>query len=512
MKIGFQKAISAPRGSLDNSGGVSVVTSTGTGAGDSIMSRISKSGLSFRQMDMVYRMNPIVQTCIDRIVERCAGVKPVVKPASVDPNDIKKIPDSVKRDMDKLNEFIAFPSRRYTMTSIIKQVVRDVARFDAGSAEIVKDGSLDRPFSLYPVAGNTVLLNVNDNNMFKTPAYMQRIETRSSTDSKTGAKWDYDSLLYYMLNPVAGKVYGISPIETLVQTITADAYATQHNIDFFKNNATPRLAVLMEGLGLGQGATALQRIRKWWDNELQNNPHRPIILGTEQGKTTIVPIGMSQNDMDFQNFAMWLTLKIMMQFKLQPSILGIQLGDKLGKADAKEQERLFKKDAVRPQLDAFYENLNKMLVFNAKHYAIRSAYIGYDIGLDNLEELSKQHETYLRSGVMFINEVRLELGLSPVEWGNVPYLQNNVAPFGRGKNGAALPENSNEQSTPATAKGIPNVQDMTRAQLESYVSKDNGYPIGWEDMEITERIAIVKSILAKRENAINGKIYMIPNS
>ena len=80
---------------------------------------------------------------------------------------------------------------------------------------------------------------------------------------------------------------------------------------------------MMKQMGVGQGTTAMKRFRQWWKDELEGQPHKPIILGTEQGDVAIEKISMSNDEMQFAQYSLWLLTKIMVVYKMQPAILGV---------------------------------------------------------------------------------------------------------------------------------------------------------------------------------------------
>jgi hypothetical protein len=306
-----------------------------------------------------------------------------------------------------------------------------------------------------------------------------------------------------MLNPQADRVYGLSPLESLVQTVTAELYASDYNLNFFYNNATPRFAILMEGLGLGQGAAALQRFRQWWDNELRGNPHRPIVIGTESGKINFEKVGLSNEEMQFQEYSKQLLQKIMAVYKMQPIILGVEsAGDAGGsKSNSEEQVRQHKIEAVKPHLSAFMEKFNAQVIFSKSGLDMKDVYLDFDLDVVDKKTQAEWNDIYLKSGVITINEIRVKgLGMMPVPWGDVPYLQNNLVPFGAGKNGQAVPGDPNNVDLTGQDGNVPNVNLMNRSMVRKLIgSNDNEYPIGWENMEINERLEVVEELIKNRE-------------
>lgn len=485
----------------------------GFGTNKKIPEKVPVSSLSFEQMDMMYLVNPWIRACIDKIVNRVIEIDPLVKPVQININGDSKPDDNVKKNIDLLGEILTVPNENYEgFSTIRKKVHRDILKFDAGAIEINKELSIDagKKVQLFTVPGNTIKLNVNEKGQFsdKKGAYLQ-VE---SDTLKVIAKFSSDGLMYFMETPQSDRVYGLSKLESLVQTVTSDLYASNFNQDFFYNNATPRFAVLMEGLGMGQSSNAIQRFRTWWNQELKGQPHKPIIIATDEGKIQFQRVNLSAEEMQFQDYSRWLLVKIMSVYNMQPLVMGV-LDVNMGKMNSSEQHRIFKQDAMKPQLSLFAEKFNTQVVWNV--LGMKNIYLDFDLDLVDKKEQAEWHEKYLNKGVLTINEIRVQgLGLMPVSWGNVPYLQNNVTPFGVDSNGEnpsvpISPEQSLVQAPEETTM-VP-TSLTSRFAMKNYLMKGNGYPIGWEGMDVSERMDVVEKLIKQKEQYLS-KVWMIPKT
>ena len=407
------------------------------GAADNYAEKISPSNLTFGDMNNIYYANVWIRAIVDRIVDRVCNIQPMIKPIyskiEDEMKDSKDLPDIVKKKIESIQKWIANPNdNNESFTSLRKKVLRDILKYDSAGYEIVrgvKTGD-EKIIRLYAVAGDTIKLNPNKKGMLEGNNAYQQIDS----GMKKVASWNKDEIIYFVSNPQSGRVYGTSPLESLNQTVIAELNASQYNSDFFKNNATPRIAVMMEKMGMGQASAAMKRFKNWWEKELEGKPHKPIILGTEQGSVKIEKISMSNTDMQFSEYLFWLLIKIMAVYKMQPAIMGISPKDSKP-GDIKEQLEQFKIDAIKPQLSLFKEKINTQIIWNKKAIGFDDIYLDFDLEMGDKDAEAKVHKSYLESGVVMINEVRAMIGLTPVYWGNVPYLQNNVAPFGLGNDG-----------------------------------------------------------------------------
>jgi HK97 family phage portal protein len=504
--ITFSKTLVSKR-----AGKVSVVPTTelefasiGTSGKYNYAEKLSTSNLSFKMMNDLYYANVWIRAIIDRIVDRTCNIQPIIKPVqSKIENDVqrkKDLPEEVLTNIETLEEWMVNPNdNNESFSALRKKSLRDILRYDAGCYEIVTGVSNSNPvIRLYAVAGDSVRINPDKKGMLNNKAYVQ-----VDADYKEVAKWNKDEMIYFIANPQAGKIYGTSPLESLNQTILAELNASQYNSDFFANNATPRIAVKLKKMGIGQGTAAMKRFKQWWEQELEGKPHKPIIVGTEQGEIDIDKISVTNEDMEFSEYLFWLLMKIMSVYKMQPAILGISPKDSKP-GDIVQQLEQFKIDAIKPQLTLFREKFNSQMIMSEKVFGMDNVYLDFDLEIGDKKIEAEVAEKYLRSGVITINEIRSQaLGLTPAYWGNVPYLQNNVAPFGVGPNGPALPMKPGDED-------VPNLQTDSKAFIRNYLMNSkaySGYPVGWEDMELVDRLDILKRILRQKEREID-KVFL----
>lgn len=455
--------------------------------------------LNFRTMEMMYFANTWVRACVDKIVRRSVSVQPIVK--AILKNPTGEPTDDQKRRIESIENLLSVPnSMQQSFDTIRKQLFTDSLIWDAAALELVKgeDGkSID---AMYAVSGDSITLNVDKRGVFKkfSEAYYQK------EYGSVVAKFSVDELLYFIQYPRANSFYGLSPLESLRQTVTAELYAADFNIKRFINDATPRYAVLFDSLGLGQGGAAMKRIREWWDSELKGNPHKPILVGSEQGSVKFEKIGMSNEDMQFQEYSRWLLSKIMSVYHMQPAVLGV-IDVNQGRINASYQEEQFKKDALRPILTSFSNQFNTLAIWSSTNYGWNDIYLDWD-GIDvvDKEKEAKIHEVYLKQGVFTINMVLRELGKEEVPWGDVPYLLNQMVPI------PSIPIAQARETLPATP--VPQLKSFTNPNTEfsmadwmrmGYLLKYNKYPTGLETVEDTDLKKAITTLIGKRNKKLD---------
>jgi len=407
-------------------GGVAETEGTPITPGVDIFSRVVDDGISFDFMKEAYKVNPWVRAIVDKIISRANQVE--IYPRSVDYG--MEVPKAAtkkqKREMSKVFELIAKPNDQFETFGVIRsKFMKDILLYDNAGMEIVKKSS-DQYELLCEAPGSEIYPNKDKKGRFKSEveAYIQ-IRNR-----KKIAAWTKSELMFFAKNRSSGTIRGVSPIESVALQISADLFADKYNIDFFSNNAMPNIAFLFENLGFGRGNSALTRAREWYIKEHQGKPHLPLFMGAEKGNVKIEQLQLSNKDMEFGQYQEFLLSKLMAVYGMQPIILGV-INSTTGKLNSQEQVNQFKIDAVLPYLKMLVETMNLVLLWNENNFGYRDIYLTHDdLDLKDMSDTAEVYNTYLKNGVITINQVRQELKMSPVPWGDIPYIPVNIAPLG----------------------------------------------------------------------------------
>jgi len=406
--------------------------------------RVMRNRLTFPQMEQMYYLNAWVRAIVDKTVKRSVAVKPQWKAITKKHTDAPS--EAQLKKIGELEGFLSQPnSTNESFDSIRTKLSTDILIWDSAGLEFVKN-TRKKLTEMFSVSGDTIRVNVDRRGIFTSPnkAYLQKDQSGAEVSS-----FGKDDMAYFKQYPRSSSVYGTSPLESLRQTVTADLYQDNFNITRFINDATPRFALMFDGLGTGQGGAAMQRLREWWDSELRGQPHKPILIGSENGNIQFEKVGLSNEDMQFQEYSRWLLSKIMAVYRMQPAVLGV-IDVNQGRINASYQEIQFKKDALTPLLTSISNQLNTTLVWNKNNFGWSDIYLDWE-GLDDEDKIlqAKIHEVYLRYGVYTINDVLEQLGMDGVPWGDIPYMFNQMAPLDQLSNNT-----SEETPPPPIAKGM----------------------------------------------------------
>lgn len=225
----------------------------------------------------------------------------------------KKAARSVKKLLLRPGMHGSKPNSR-SWRQFIAMWVDDLLTLDRACIEKERDGN-GWIKALYPVDGATIRPNMDDQGGYLDDSYVQLV------DGQTTARFGMEELIVSMAHEqtdVRFAGYGLSPLESLIISVTADLYAAKYNSTYFEKGSVP------EGLlSLGEDATPedVNAFRQYWANEIQGRPWAlPVVGGAKDPQ--FVDWRKANRDMQFQEFQEFLLQKISAVFQCAPKDLG----------------------------------------------------------------------------------------------------------------------------------------------------------------------------------------------
>ncbi|NHN40547.1 phage portal protein [Halorubellus sp. JP-L1] len=222
--------------------------------------------------------------------------------------------------------------------------------------------------------------------------------------------------------------YGAPDIVPAIPTVQGDDAAREFNIDFFENNAVPRMAVIVEGGELTEGA------RKDIHDLLhgmKEEDHRTVVLEAEKLledtgqirmdedaddlKIRVEPLTVGINeDASFQEFRDRNEHEILKTHDVPPIEAG-QIKSGAFSTDAEAQRKGYIETVIQPKQDQFaqllYETVHDAL--GVTDYTIEFQTRGVDSRLTDANVA--QTRIAAARGAMTVNEARAELDLEPLD-------------------------------------------------------------------------------------------------
>ena len=259
--------------------------------------------------------------------------------------------------------------------------------------------------------------------------------------AKKEIKLDKNMVIHFKyFNPMSD-YYGLSPISAGKLAIDTQSYGDQYNRNFFLNSAEPKGALISEE---NLSDDQKKRIAAGWRAMHQGvqNAHKTVIF--EKGLKWEA-IGLSQRDMDFINSKKMTREDILGVFGVPPAMVGVF--EYANYANSKEQRRIFWQDTMIPKLKKLEAVINSFLIMPYDENLVM------EFDLSEVEALKEDEKSkaevngiLTKNGIRTINEVREEMGLKKVDWGDTWNAPMNLIPISSPRSEPASPEPIEEEA------------------------------------------------------------------
>jgi PBSX family phage portal protein len=213
--------------------------------------------------------------------------------------------------------------------------------------------------------------------------------------------------------------YGVPDIISAINALYGDALASQYNIDYFANKATPRYVVTLKGAKLS--AEAEDKMFRFLQTGLKGQNHRTLYIplpadsDTNKVEFKMEPIENGVQEGSFEKYRKQNRDDILVAHQVPLSKLGGS--DSAAIAAALAQDRTFKEQVARPS----QRNLEKMI---GKVVAEKTDVLNFKFNeLTLTDEIAQSQiiERLVKTQVMMPNEGRALLGLPQRKGGDDPF-------------------------------------------------------------------------------------------
>ena len=352
--------------------------------------------VSYRTLEMIYKKESWVRAAIDAITRTATsnGFRLVTK----DENDPNELTD---KETEKIMNLLRTPNSNDSFTELMSEITVDLHLYGDAYIEIVKDDA-GIPIAIYNLYAPSIKVLVNRHGTVL--GYVQNADNTRIRNGQTQAViFDPTEVVHFKLPNPGNEVYGLSPIESLSIPIETDLHAQAYNLNFFKNDATPRLHIDMGNCTLPQ----LKRTKELLKKDFKGKPHKTLVT---EGGVKVTPIGTKPNDMDFLNQRKFSRDEILAVFGVPPMKVGIT--EDVNRASALESDKSFKSDKIIPLQRMVAKKINLCIVslFNEARVEFKFT----EIDLRDAKEQAQIDKIDIESGVLTKNEVRKRRGLPPL--------------------------------------------------------------------------------------------------
>jgi len=220
--------------------------------------------------------------------------------------------------------------------------------------------------------------------------------------------------------PLSYDIYGLSPVESIIDVLQTLIYSIQYNLEYFEDNNVPKGFIQLAG---GTKEDLNDFADKWNDlqykkdglsGQLRKVFHRVPITNSENAE--FIKVQFSSQELELIASQQWFTKLVWGAFGVTPSEIGFT--EDSNRATEIAQSRVFKRKAIFPLLRLLEYHINKEIISEWEYDDIEFRFDTYDV-----EEEKFKWELYklqLDTKTKTVNEIRMIEGLEEVEWGDGP--------------------------------------------------------------------------------------------
>ena len=316
--------------------------------------------------------------------------------------------DSIER-INAAERFFKNPNQWEDFHVWMRILMDDLLVLDAPAFEKQRTRGGDLA-ALQHIPGDTIKVLVDSNGRRPSPpapAYQQIIKGR------VWANLTDDDIVYAPRNPRSGKLYGFGPVEQCIVTINTVMRRQASQLAYFSDGNVPAgMATVPDGWTVDQ----TKDWQEWMDSIFSGNlaERRKLLWAPAGSKYQAFKEAPIKDDFDE-----WLARIICYCFSLPPTPFIRQMNRSTAQSDS---ERALE-EGLAPLL-VWAKRIVDNLLWNELGFRDLEFAWGERKDVD-IEARATVNNTYLRAGVLTINEVRDTMGLEPIADGDTPLIYTN---------------------------------------------------------------------------------------
>lgn len=366
---------------------------------------------NWRNLYEMWLKHPIVHAAINKIakVATNTGYEFVPRNSRDELNE---------REVKQLQDFF---NRQANLMGTLRRVYVDLQIFGDAYVYVVPDRRR-RPVRLKRLAPWTMHIKAKPNG--EVIEYVQ-YDPDPTWHDPTGLRTKQEvvsfrphEILHFKFDDPSNDLYGQSPLESIVSTVTTDLNAITWNKNFFAQGASTGTVFVMEDAQQDEVERAFEAIKEKYTGLA--NAHTPIVV---RGKMQVHNSVASHKEMGFLEGRDYLKREIMAALDVPPAKMG-DMGS-ANRANSKEQDKSFRAETIAPLQYIVESVVNDQLVrriLGAEETLFRHSSI--DVR-DSIEQMDL-YERGIGKGIYSINEVRSNLGLAPIDGGDINFITTSV--------------------------------------------------------------------------------------
>ena len=359
-----------------------------------------------------------VYSCVNTICDEVTAIDWDIVPKE----DIEY--DQVSKKIKGIKEWMQYPNaNRESFTQVIRAFLKDIMELDAGVIVKVFDRESYDYDHLEPKSGAPMLKPKGERHMTEISArdgssFLKEVDKfgfckgfwQYSYQIPAHPMWfNREEIGYLSRNLRSMSCYGFAPTQAVLDIIKSLHYSLLYNKRFFEETTIPDGVLSIPDTN----ETELKNFADGFVREFKAQPHKFALFNKEVKWT---PFTVSNKELEFLQTQSWYYKLVISAFGLTPAELGIT--DDLNRSTAATQAELSRRKGIRPLLGIIEKFINEEIMSEFDNNDIEFQFI-YDDPTEKQMRLGNW-KLELDMGVKTINEVRNEMGLQPVNWGESP--------------------------------------------------------------------------------------------
>jgi len=233
----------------------------------------------------------------------------------------------------------------------------------------------------------------------------------TTTQDQIGTDPRPNEVIHFKKYTPTNTYYGVPDILSAKNAVAGDEFASRYNLDYFENKAVPRYIITTKGAKLN--ADSERKLLEFFQIGLKGRNHRTLYIplpadnDAARVEFEMQPVEAGIQDSSFSNYAIENRDRILIAHRTPLSKIGNGTPSPL-------DDKIFKEQVTRPAQDALEIQINKIV----KEFTDMFKFKFEELTLTDELSQAQIDQIYLTTQVIKPNEVRMRLGLNPIDSGD----------------------------------------------------------------------------------------------
>jgi PBSX family phage portal protein len=331
---------------------------------------------------------------------------------SEDETKLEKVRRKISRAKVMMQDKIESLNSDDTFEEIMKKVYRDLEVTGNGFLEVGRTSSGQIGYIGHIPAITMRIRRHRDG--FVQVVYNRYTYFRNFGDTTTQDQIGTDprpnEVIHFKKYSPTNTYYGIPDIMSASKAVAGDEFAARYNLDYFENKAVPRYIIVSKGARLN--ADSERKLLEFFQIGLKGRNHRTLYIPLpSDGDNARIdfemkPVEAGIQDSSFQNYTVENRDRILIAHRTPLSKIGHGTPSPL-------DDKIFKEQVSRPAQDMLEMQINKLI----KEFTDMFNFQFEELTLTDELSQAQIDQIYLTTQVVKPNEIRMRMGLNPIDSG-----------------------------------------------------------------------------------------------